>query len=314
MIVPCDLLGGYEPIVHRYYPSSPVQEKVTIALVSGMKAEWFESISRDENNQINVVYKEESVNYINHEIKRCLKQCAEFKADIIVFPELIINDHTISEVKNFLLDNYSEFREVKFICLGSYWSENSNVGYILSPAGNVLLEINKKVPFDVYDKEAKVFKTENILESDSKLHLLDIEGLGRIAYLICKDALDGTQANIIYSYLWSDIGITSAFSPKTGEFKSCSKARTGDYCISTFLCNSCVAINDNNEAIAFVTMPKVAEGKNIEAHSIEIKQCDLKSGACNNCNCIHVITINTDIIEAEGWGKADIICNTERIK
>ena len=262
LILPKNSLGGYEPRIIQYYPSNPIGETVKVALIPFSKAKWFDAVDVENNNLIDIIYNADKEK-INLAINRAINKAEELDADIVIFPELVMNNNTLTEVKQFLRKGYFNFHSLKLVFLGSNWDNNSNVAYILSSTGKVLLEVSKKIPFDQYIQNSNTPKTENIIRHDNKIPLLDIEGLGRISYLICKDSLEPHFETTSYAYLMANISVISAFSPKVAEFQNMAGARAKMYGASTFMCNGCAAIKDRDTLIGNVVIPRVNENKDM---------------------------------------------------
>lgn len=129
------------------------------------------------------------------------------------------------------------------------------------------------------------------IEIDNTFEFLDIEGMGRVSYLICRDFLTDENKCFCGSIMESDMIFISAFTSKTKLMVDVSNSLAIDNGIATVLCNSssAISINSNQNLIdkdflldhllGYINYP-IADGKNLKS-----KQEVIPIGFLNCINC-----------------------------
>lgn len=179
---------------------------------------------------INLEYiQENSVNYFNvtgttctdEIIDSCLEQLkleALRGVDISVFPEMLGSEALIDALKTklslFPKDDEPPFPSL--ILCPTWWHDNKNVCYVLNDRGEEILRQEKQFPFP-FNEGDEQYK-ENILP-DKTIHLIHCEGIGRIAIMICKDALNRDYLLKVLKELKATLIIVPAFSTGYHDFE-----------------------------------------------------------------------------------------------
>jgi Predicted amidohydrolase len=219
--------------------------------------------------------------------------------DFIIFPEMLL----IREVVNIIgeyIENLS-YGNTKIILLGSISENHSNSCNVYDNFGELVFKQHKKTSF-IYKN-----KYEELLDnSDKRIHVLDIKGVGRIFTFICKD-LSNDELMRIPKQLGADIIMFPAFSGSLDmEEFSCGFSATHN-CINIFA-NTCAAfgkkdervsidVKKSNKKIGYVTLPAKKDRK---SNSI-IKHYNFSSSCVECCNICHprILSINMEKIVFE---------------
>lgn len=222
-------------------------------------------------------------------IKQCLYDMEEKGANIVVFPELALYPDFLNALKKFLI-NY-DFKNLKLIFTGSQYIDEENIAYILSSKGTLLGTHYKQIAYDIYHENENY---SEILKLSKTIDFLDIKGLGRIGYKICKDVLS-EEINIIYdSIMHSNIDFLSSYSEKTKMMLKGAKSSTEKFGKNIIMCNACSAIDKKNDIeenlLGFITFPDI-KFKNIECGVYKHSKNKFCNNKCETCNFIFEIPI-----------------------
>jgi len=120
----------------------------------------------------------------------CFNQAMSSNADICLFPEMSLSDDTLSAIK--LCLQSLEKDDHRFFVAGSIWKQSANEGIILDSLGKEIVRQRKFTRFVYSDKDKEKDYTEDInidVQKKSKISIIEVKGLGRVALLICKDVL-----------------------------------------------------------------------------------------------------------------------------
>lgn len=275
-IVNTDLLNSLKPTVIKYNKLINIEDTSLIGIVASKIDDNF-SVKYDGGSKLfNIEYTNEKFeSHMNYIFDIITKMYANgFK--IIIFPELFLFPESLDILRRFLCSN--KLNNIQLIFTGSEWKNNKNSAFILSSSGTVLSKHSKKTPYEHYCKENDITYLENI-EKENDIEFLDIPGIGRISYLICRDFLTGYLPNLCTGIMESNVMCISAYTSKTDlMIKSSEYIATLKGAVSIF-CNSCSAIRENKNLLGYIIVPKV-ENKQL-TFSKKIFSKDDKD--CDNC-------------------------------
>ena len=200
--------------------------------------------------------------------KSQLLEFVDRDVDIIIFPEMYLTDDIVSNMQDIILDSFknSSKNHLKLIITGTLWKENSNICYVYDNLGHKLFEQNK---YESYPYNGKL---ENLQPKEYKIHMLDINGIGRIFTFICKDISNKSIHNIV-NETRGDILCFPAYSPSLDVKHNAEAYITETNCI-LFFSNACAP--RQGKEIGFCATPQ---------------RVDTYSGAffkyyrCNTLNC-----------------------------
>ncbi|MBQ3611891.1 MAG: hypothetical protein IJA01_06450 [Firmicutes bacterium] len=298
IILDKEILSGYEINVKQYTPvHSSIDGSYSIGIISIFNNPWFEMIKNNEEKSFHIIYKDEC-NEANKIIIDCIKSAVEENVDFIVLPEIIMNETTQKAVRKYLIKSYSDAGNLKLVFMGSLWKNGENTGVVLSAAGRVLFETKKINPYTYYDKEEQKEYIEDLNKMDKKVNMVDIEGVGRITYSICRDGLIRDAISIKAGYLMSNMEVISAYSQKTDEFNEMANSSARGFYMSNIFCNSCAAIECNNgkhSLSGFVSVPYINEKEicNDCKYSYKEDVCYENKALCKGCVSVFKIKVDT---------------------
>lgn len=280
-------LNNYLPILKKYNSSCFTKNTIKIGVTSFDSTSWFNEDKIADSKEFFITYDDNKKYMMNKKIQKILMNFDDNGADIAIFPELVMNDTSEKEIKNFIIQN--NFNNLKLIFLGSSWNNKQNEAILINTQGTILLRHKKKVPYKSYSKTDKCYYEEAI-EFDNTINLVDIDGIGRIAYLICADYNDDAL-NTICSLMHTDFIFVSAYSNSTDLMMKTARDNASRKAISTILCNSCAArTQSNRELISFIVMPKI-QNKRLDNILIPIHNIECNSNV--KCQlCCEFIDIN----------------------
>jgi len=191
--------------IQKTYP------ELRIGIVPVAKELWcnvtYEEYDKEDKYFFQLADKEEYSEAINNTYIRILRKCMENHIQIVIFPELSRNKETEKVIRKFLAQETLKGSDnpLELIFMGSLWENGKNEGILLSGTGTILLRSQKVNKFFLKRNGKRYW--EDLQEESQEIQMIDIPGMGRIQYLICKDGLDsGTQ-----HYLWGAFGVAMTF-------------------------------------------------------------------------------------------------------
>lgn len=278
-IVETTYIGHYKPKVKKYNQKIELDNNC-IAIIP-CENNNVSLIFDKETRTISAEYKSEYFDKHLNYILNTLKILDEDGSKIVIFPELFLFPNSVNILRKKLCEK--NFKNIKLVMTGSAWSNRTNCAYILSSSGKLLLSHKKKIAYEEYKKADGINYIEDI-EIDNSFEFLDIEGIGRISYVICKDFLSSGNNCFCQGVMKSNIIFVSSYTHKTNLMDTTSQANATQYGIATVLCNCCTATksNDPESLLGFMIFPK-AENKKLHCHRVPLQKQDEKCDECGNC-------------------------------
>lgn len=279
-IVEASYIGNYKPLVKKYNSKIKFDNNNCIAIIPCENKNVslkFDKDSRTISTEYNLNHFDEHINYIIDTIKAMDNNGSK----IIIFPELFLFPNAIDVLSSRLC--CEKLRNIKLIFTGSTWSNRMNCAYILSSSGKLLFSHKKKIAYEEYIKTEGINYREDI-EVDNVFEFLDIEGIGRISYVICKDFLSQQNNCFCEGIMKSNMIFISAFTHKTNLMDTASQGNATQYGIATVLCNSCSAAktNDQDSLLGFMIFPKV-ENKKLFCKRFTLQKNNMGCNECGKC-------------------------------
>ncbi len=292
-----EFLNGYK-INHLYFYNKFVEVAEEKCLKVGITPLF-------NGAEINVVYPE--VNGVNRfeitevmntdDLAACaLKQlelAREEGVDILCYPEMLGTE----KVMDALQGKLKEFPDGKglypsLIVCPSIWKENKNICHVLDRNGNLAASQEKQYPFPYVHRGIEYL--ENI-KPDKTVNILHCNGPGRIAVLICKDALQRKHLYMLLEHLKVTLILIPSFSTGNYDFGEIIQMCRAYDCCAVWI-NTCSAqhleeaTQEKLERIGLV----VRTGKN--SSGLQNENCDFirKNKGCNGegtqdcANCLYV--------------------------
>ncbi len=292
LVVKKACLNDYTLTVKRYNTKRFCQDEIKIGCTPFACKPWFEE-QYNVNCTFDVVYNADEEQKHNEAIIALIEQFDSLKVDIVTFPELALSTLSLDFVKEFLKNKKLSF--VKLICVGSCWNNRINESYILSREGTTLLTHRKKKAYERYSKEMDMYIAENIVP-DKQITLLDVQGLGRISYNICRDYNDDGIVTLCTSVMKSSLVFVAAYSEDTCLMKTRARRDAELLAVTTVITNACAGARIG-ELGSYVVYPEVKDKHLIAKESI----CFQKNETGDICmNCTHVGIISKKDLKKQG--------------
>ena len=254
-------LFDYTPMVYRYSGKDMSNSAIRVAIVPFWKAKWFRTHLKEDTKTFSISYREYKKGIINQAYKELIAKAEENAADIIIFPELAMNNLTESIIKAEFINAPKAFEHLKLCLLGSGWENRSNISVMMSSSGTVLAKQRKNVPYYHHIKDG-IYYREDISCSKS-MTLIDIESFGRIAYCICAD-INESEIQSLIELMEVDFVFVSSYTKNTEKMFQ-SAVKDASLCgISTILCNARSAKDPENtkkHSNGFCVIPKANNKK-----------------------------------------------------
>lgn len=293
-------LGDYELCIHELIDNdilynrinSSGQVKIGIVPFIDQNIESFLKVETNEKSFWVEGVKEEYKNIFIERFKRHIDTLLNENVDFIIFPEMLLIKEVVDIIGAYIEEQNQA--NTKIILLGSIYENYSNSCNVYNNFGELIFKQHKKTSFIYKDRYKELLNN-----SDKKIHVIDIDGIGRIFTFICKD-LSNEELMKVPKQLGADIIMFPAFSGSLDmEQFSCSFSAQNN-CINIFA-NACAAfgnkdgrvsseVKKNNKKIGYTTLPakKDRKSNSIIKHynfTTNCKEC------CNSCNP-RILSIN----------------------
>lgn len=291
-----ELREDFPPILIHYYNDDYLKNyindnnKLKIAIVPISNKDWFDVID-EKDGSFTIEYNDkDKEDIINHSYEKLLLELDGQGVDIVVFPELAILNNTTNQIIKFLSYNclVNKTRNLKLIFMGSRWFDKKNESILLSGSGKILLRNEKIVPAKITNEKGEEL-FEGIREWPEYINLIDIESIGRIYYLICKDGLENKSLSEIYYTYEVNVSIISAYSNSISDFEANAENFSKTCLGSTIFSNSCAIRkphkeNDNID-IGFISYPVRDLNTNKANNRKLVYKCSNDNSICAYCKC-----------------------------
>lgn len=192
-----------------------------------------------------------------------LKAAIQEGAHIIIFPEFIMSEGMKAALQKHLQSIGGAERKQLLLVLagttvhGEGDSTFHNVLHLFDAEGNEIGHCYKFSPYRMDGKKdpkngerepLEYFQCCEILSAPGKeCTLIDMDGVGRILPLICRDVSDGTWLHRLTDALDPDLVLVPAWSRSVSTFQLQLEERANTHLIGSLLCNCCNAVSDRGE-------------------------------------------------------------------
>lgn len=285
------------------------EKSIKIAILPVCSIEWFKVRYGEAENEKKYFEIEDCIEDKKENNNRYLKMLdtlAEENVDIVIFPELAMNKDTEKTIKAHLYRKtiQNEIFPIKLIFLGSLWNEGKNECVVLSSTGTELVRNRKKNPFTICYKDDNY--TEKLVSREEDYEILDVDGIGRILYLICKDVFEDIDQVIFWNEYSINFEVVSSYSSSISYFCQQLKNFVEKYEGIGILANSCVPRKKTLDKVCNVGF-LVTPSKN--KHSVTEgdfsyywmdKKCNSE---CTFANCAHIFELEIDSLWVENEKK-----------
>lgn len=202
--------------------------------------------SKDNIQYFSINYHAKNMKNDNNLIWQKIVQAGENDADIIVFPEMLgnadTNNYIITKLK--ALSHEKAKRIPSLIVLPSFWNLNRNKVTVLDKYGNLICTQCKHFPFRT-EIDGKGYL--EAIHSSMIVNVLHYEGIGRIAFLICKDFLTTRYMEQLMRCFKLSLIIVPSFSTGSYDFKQSFDLCAHDDCNVVWI-NTCAAMEEGKES------------------------------------------------------------------
>lgn len=229
------------------------------------------------------------------------------EADLVIFPEMVYSSRVKEQIQDHLRRTSLSRNHVKLIFSGTEWADGTNTAYILNASGRPLLSQEKREPVDFYDKKAGKTYRENLKDHSGQFSFLDVVGLGRIAYSVCRDFIDPAAQLTIGGFLESGFVAASCYTPELGPFQTEAESLVKRYGAISLVCNACASLHDRERLsqaaiVGFLSVPACSEKKELSCNTTAYQPLNPNciEHKCGLCSCIYVYTL---IHSSDGSGQ-----------
>ena len=241
-----------------------------------------------------------------------LEDLEKINVDIVIFPELVMTKTIVDRIQEWIMDKHQSKPKIKLIFLGSYYDNNINRCVLLAGDGSLLLSNDKRNAYEYENKSGKKHR-EQLGDFSKTISLIDIPGLGRVFYNICKDAIVTTEVMEIVGNYRYNFNVTSADTKGIENFIEIAESIGMLYGVFSAVSNLCSARKRKSEflEIGFIGVP-VLKKNHIKGKSVTYK-CDAPCAEDDFCACAHIFDIDLDNKQIYGKGlvgvKIDQYCH-----
>lgn len=138
------------------------------------------------------------------------------EVDILCFPEMLGSWNLYNSAVN-VLSSFPDGDDFypPIVVLPSIWENQHNTSIVLDDCGNDIIHQEKQHPY-LFPDESSHEKYLEDLKPDKVIHLIHCKGIGRMAVMICKDALMKSYLSIFLNILKVTLLLIPSFS--TGHY------------------------------------------------------------------------------------------------
>lgn len=292
-------------VVKRYYneqfrdcfsnPDTPLR----IAVVPFKKDPWFQ-IRQWETPARNYfeIHTDVSLHEkINTAYLKVLETLSQKNVDIVIFPELAMNPSTKEVICTWLARQ--QFCNpafcIKLVFLGSCWNpkDKTNICTLLSSTGNTILENHKKIGFIYRDKKTGKEYYEDLSVRPLQLEAVDLDYIGRLIYLVCRDALEDLDQAFLWNHHQIHMEVISSYSESLSHFENKMRYFSQTHKGISVLANCC-APRYSKDSIGFLSVPATdltTANHNADGHLLHHSISQHCPGHCDICDCSHIYTL-----------------------
>lgn len=248
-----------------------------------------------------------------------LKTAIQEGAHIIIFPEFIMSEKMKAALQEHLHTiSHDERNNLLLVLAGTTFHGEGdgtfhNVLHLLDAEGGEVGRCYKFSPFRIDSaKDAQdgghrpldYFQCCEILSAPGKeCTLIDIDGIGRILPLICRDVSDGTRLHRLTDALDPDLVLVPAWSRSVSTFQIQLEERANTHLIGSLLCNCCNAVSDRGEGgtkTGLLCLPHKSDSV-MKAVSSFMKRPAKCVETCQECGgCVVPVTLDFSRAQPEG--------------
>lgn len=231
---------------------------------------WIEGSNDEYKSELVEQFKNQLTNLINKDL------------DFIIFPEMFFL-REMFDVFRECIDKFEKCSDTKIILAGSMWENYTNICHVFDEKGKMIYKQNKHSSFE-YEEKFEILRP-----SDNIIHIIDIDGIGRIFTFICKD-LGNPKLMKIPEIFGADMILFPAFSPSLNIDTPGKNITTQFNCITVFA-NACAAFCINED--------RVNQDIKVKKKEIGFATVPAKNGTKSHCNAQYY-TFNDNCLNCFG--------------
>ena len=203
------------------------------------------------------VHYRDSNNQLARRILKDIEAAGNEGADIVIFPEMYGCKETVTATDaledplpeaNVLARAAKSLRGKlpRLILLPTWWHNYFNELYVRSSPERVQCVQKKQFPFRCpQEKDGPEYREDlRNRDQDQVIHMVHIPGLGRFAFPICRDAIDGVgyvnYVDLMRKTLWATFLLCPSHSPRKTQFQQLGTGAPQYGCYFVW-CNACGA-------------------------------------------------------------------------
>lgn len=204
--------------------------------VTGAKQKYF---------RVEKVIDEESV---YEQVLGKIYMAGENDVDIMVFPEMLGTESMLTKIQDELTEKNTK-QVPDLIIFPSIWDktendlENRNRSCVILNGRTVLFEQYKYADYKNFIKDIPVYEDINRNKGKNIIHMIHIEGIGRICIVICVDYLDENNRKNIMNHLFPTLVCVPSFSTGSVQFLLLAEKYLNKGC-NWIWCNTCSAAHE----------------------------------------------------------------------
>lgn len=218
-------------------------------------------------------------------IRKTIETAAEKSADILIFPEMLGSEDTVTTPHENPFDSFlaevadsleQHGHSIPMMLLPTWWHNHYNELYVRRSPERIFCIQQKQFPFSYKDKYL-----EDLQNQERTIHMVHIPGLGRFAFPICRDFIHHKDyIDLMREQLWATFLLCPSYSEHKAQFESHGYGSMEFGCYTVW-CNACGAAYRGSPAkyVGFVASPLLS-GEQITYFE---PQCKGKCGSDGVC-------------------------------
>ena len=186
---------------------------------------------------------------ITEQIIKNIYEAGRRRTNILVFPEMLGTRNMLDMIIDELSDR-DNGDIPQLVVFPSIWEKtendvnNVNKSCMILNGEEILFEQNKYCDFNYEWNDQPVYEDINRTDKNSRcIHLLHIEGLGRICIIICYDYLDTDNRDVLIKNLYPTLVCSPSFSTGSFNFGILAESYFSQGC-NWIWCNTCSAAHE----------------------------------------------------------------------
>lgn len=258
-----------------------------------------DSILADDHERCSFIVN--SISNVDLLVKNALsiqKKAMQEGVDILCFPEMLGHPKVNRALKEKLAD-YPEDDLLDYSALTicpTYWNDHTNKAEVINKFGEQVIAQAKQIPYPLPSQGKQYIED---IRPDHHIHLIHCEGIGRMAVIICKDAIDRDYLFNLINELKVTLLFVPSFSTGFYDFQeNLSLCRAFDCTAVWINCCSVCLMTGKEKLEKIGTILKTgrrSQFKNGYYHFTHKNCTKENAGGCHNCLYIQHICFNSQI-------------------